>query len=161
MARVPEGKVGDYHQIILTEAERLSGIINNVLDFSRMERDKMHLHLEPTDLSALTAHIADTFRNRLQQEGIALERNIAADIWSAVDPIAYSQIVFNLLDNAIKYSDGAETIKIKLDVSKGWNILAVTDQGIGVPDALKKHVFKEFVRSDDRKVTARRGSGIG
>ncbi len=159
--RVPNGKVETYHQTILTEAERLTGIVNNVLDFSRMERDKLKLHLEPTDLSALTEHIAETFHERLQQEGIALERNIAAGVAGAVDPIAYSQVVFNLLDNAIKYSNGTKTIQIELDVSNGWNILRVVDQGIGISDKLKKRVFKEFVRSDDRRVTARRGSGIG
>lgn len=159
--RVPEGKVDDYHQTILNEAERLTGIVNNVLDFSRMERNKLNIHLEPTDVSALTEHIADTFRDRLHQEGVALERNIAKDVMGPVDPIAFSQIVLNLLDNAIKYSDDAKRIRIALDVSKDWNILTVADQGIGIPKALKKHIFNEFVRSDDRKVTARRGSGIG
>ncbi|MDF7798380.1 HAMP domain-containing sensor histidine kinase [Pontiellaceae bacterium B1224] len=159
--RVPSGKENDYHQTILTETDRLTGIVNNVLDFSRMERDKLQVHLETTSLSELTARVADSFRDRLREDQIELERNIAADVSGLVDPLAYSQVVFNLLDNAIKYSDGAKSIRIGLEVSNGWNILTVEDQGIGIPNKLKKHVFNEFVRSDDRKVTARRGSGIG
>jgi signal transduction histidine kinase len=159
--RVPEEKIPDYHQTILTEAERLAGIVNNVLDFSRMERNKLQIHAGPADLSALCKHIAASFQDRLEQEGLELEQKINPGIVGKVDPLAYSQIVFNLLDNAIKYSDGSKTIRIELEVSRDWNILRVSDQGIGIPDKLKKHIFEEFVRSDDRKVTARRGSGIG
>jgi signal transduction histidine kinase len=159
--RAPTDKIADYHQTILLETERLSGIVNNVLDFSRMERDKLQIHPEATNLSELTEHIVGSFKNRIAQENMEFEQGIKPDIISVIDPIAYSQIVFNLLDNAIKYSDGANSLQIELDVSDGWNILRVADLGIGIPDKLKKHIFEEFVRSDDRKVTARRGSGIG
>jgi signal transduction histidine kinase len=159
--RVPAGKVADYHQTILTEAERLTGIVNNVLDFSRMERDKLQIHPEPTDLSALVHRIADSFGDRLEQEGFAFEREIAEDVAANVDPLAYSQIVFNLLDNAIKYSDRSKTVRIELDAATDCATLRVVDWGIGIPDPLKKHIFDEFVRSDDSRVTARRGSGIG
>ncbi|RKX43084.1 MAG: hypothetical protein DRP64_08740 [Verrucomicrobia bacterium] len=159
--RIPPEKVSEYHQTILTESERLSGIVNNVLDFSRMERNKLQIHLEPTDLSALCERIADSFRFRLEQDGFALEKQIQPGIVASVDPLAFSQVVFNLVDNAIKYSDEEKIIRIELESSKGWNILRVADHGIGIPDQLKKKIFDDFVRSDDRKVTARRGSGIG
>jgi signal transduction histidine kinase len=159
--RIPPEKVAEYHQTILTESERLSGIVNNVLDFSRMERGKMKLNLETVNLSDCTEQIIESFSSRFEREGFRVETCIEPDIISRTDPLAFSQIVFNLLDNAIKYSDGAKTIQIKLDVTTGWTILTVADQGIGIPDPLKKHIFDEFTRSDDSKVTARRGSGIG
>jgi anti-sigma regulatory factor (Ser/Thr protein kinase) len=159
--RVPHEKIADYHQTILTEAERLSGIVNNVLDFSRMERGKLQIHPEPADLSALVHRIADSFGDRLEQEGFLMVRNIKEEIVASVDPLAYSQIVFNLLDNAIKYSDGSKTIRIELDADTDSAILRIVDLGIGIPDKLKKQIFEEFVRSDDSRVTARRGSGIG
>ena len=159
--RISDDKVANYHQTILTEAERLTGIVNNVLDFSRIERDKLQLHLERTDLTTLLNQTADSFFNRLEQEKITLERKIADGAIANIDPIALSQIVFNLLDNAIKYSGTAKTIQIRLEVSKDWNILSIADQGIGIPNQLKPHIFDEFVRSNDREVSARRGSGIG
>ncbi len=159
--RIPNDKIDDYHQTILTEAERLSGIVNNVLDFSRMERNTLQIHPEPTELSALCENIADSFQGRLHQDGFELEKKINPDIGAMVDPLAFSQIVFNLLDNALKYSDGEKSIRIELEQSNDQIILRVADQGIGIPDKLKKHIFDDFVRSDDPKVTARRGSGIG
>ena len=159
--RIPESKVDGYHQTILTEAERLSGIVNNVLDFSRMERNQLQINPEPTNLSALCEHIADSFKGRLQQDSFELERRIGPNIDATVDPLAFSQIVFNLLDNAIKYSDGEKSVRIELERSGSWIILRVADRGIGIPDKLKKHIFDDFVRSNDPKVTARRGSGIG
>lgn len=159
--RISEDKIAQYHQTILTESERLSGIVNNVLDFSRMERNKLQLHPEPTDLSALCERIADSFRFRLEQDGFALENAIRSGIVALVDPLAYSQILFNLIDNAIKYSDTEKHIRIELESSEGWNILRISDRGIGIPDRLKKKIFGDFVRADDSKVTARRGSGIG
>ena len=159
--RVPEYKINDYHQTILTESERLSGIVNNVLDFSRMERGKMQINLEPTDLSEVTERIVESFRYRLEKESFELERKIKPDVVASADALAYSQILFNLIDNAIKYSDAEKHIRIELESADGWTILRVSDHGIGIPDQLKKKIFDDFVRSDDRKVTARRGSGIG
>jgi len=159
--RVPEGKVHDYHQTILTESERLTGIVNNVLDFSRMERNKLQMHIEPTDLSALSKRIADSFRFRLEPDGFELEQQIQPGIVAPADPLAFSQILFNLMDNALKYSDGEKSIRIEMEHSGGHVILRVADRGIGIPDKLKKHIFDDFVRSDDSRVTARRGSGIG
>lgn len=159
--RVPGNRIADYHQTILTEAERLTGIVNNVLDFSRMERNKLYIHPEPTDLSTLCERIVESFQNRLEQERFALENRINPNIKCTTDPLAVSQILFNLIDNAIKYSDNEKVVRIELEHSKDWNILRVSDRGIGIPDRLKKHVFEEFVRSDDNRVTARRGSGIG
>lgn len=159
--RLPKDKIAGYHQIILTEAERLTGMVNNVLDFSRMERDQLQIHPEPTDLSNLVHQTADSFEDRLAHEGMVLERGIEDGIEAVVDPLAYSQIVFNLLDNAVKYSGGSKTVRIGLDVSDGGNTLSVADQGIGIPDKLKPRIFDDFVRSNDRNVSARRGSGIG
>jgi len=159
--RIPPERVAEYHQTILNETERLTGIVNNVLDFSRMERGKMQIHLGPTNLSETTGRIVESFRYRLEKEGFELEQAIDADVIAKADALAYSQILFNLLDNAIKYSDSEKSIRIELESSKGWSTLRVSDHGIGIPDSLKKKVFNDFVRSGDRKVTAQRGSGIG
>lgn len=139
----------------------LTGIVNNVLDFSRMERGKLELHPEPNNLSVLCGRIIESFLSRLKQNDFELEKAIQPNIIVSVDPIAYSQILFNLIDNAIKYSDAEKRIRIELESSVDWAILRVSDCGIGIPDPLKKKIFDDFIRSDDRKVTAQRGSGIG
>jgi len=159
--RIPPEKVAEYHQTILNETERLTGIVNNVLDFSRMERGNMQIRLEPTNLSEITGRIVESFRYRLEKEGFDLELAIEADVFARADALAYSQTLFNLLDNALKYSDAEKSIWIELESSTDWATLRVFDHGIGIPDRLKKKIFNDFVRSNDRKVTAQRGSGIG
>ena len=159
--RISGDKVQHYNQTILTEAERLTGIVNNVLEFSRIARHQLQLHPESTDLSALCERIIDSFRDRLRQDGFQLDTQIPPGLTATVDPVAFSQILFNLLDNAIKYSDGDKLIRVELEQSGECSMLRIADRGIGIPDRLKKTIFDDYVRSDDRRVTARRGSGIG
>jgi signal transduction histidine kinase len=159
--RVSKDKIQDYYQTILTESERLTGIVNNVLEFSRIERHHLQLHPEATDLSALCQRIIDSFRDRLRQDGFQCDIEIPPGLMATVDPLAFSQIVFNLLDNAIKYSEGEKFIWIALEQSEGGATLRIADQGLGIPEQMKEKIFDDFVRSDDSRVTARRGSGIG
>jgi signal transduction histidine kinase len=126
-----------------------------------MERGRLELHPESTNLSALCERIIESFQSRLEQHGFTLEKAIQPNIITQVDPLAYSQILFNLLDNAIKYSGTEKYVRIELEAADDWIILRVSDHGIGIPDRLKKKIFNDFVRSDDRNVTAQRGSGIG
>ena len=119
------------------------------------------MHLEPTDLSALCERIIESFQSRFEQNGFNVETSIRPGIVILVDSLAYSQILFNLIDNALKYSDDEKCIRIELESTSGWNILRVFDRGIGIPNPLKKKIFDDFMRSNDSKVTARRGSGIG
>jgi signal transduction histidine kinase len=161
LGRLSPEKVSDYHQTILIEAERLTGIVNNVLDFSRMQRKKLKIHPTPSDLSSLCEHTIDSFRFRLEREGFQLEKKIEPGVVALADPLAFSQILFNLMDNALKYSDEEKSIRIELERSGNKTILRIADRGIGIPDRMKKKIFDDFVRSTDSKVTARRGSGIG
>ncbi len=159
--RVSEKRIADYHQTILAETERLTGIVNNVLDFSRLERKQLQIHPESTNLSTLCGRIIESFQSRLEKEGFLLESRIVPNMDCFTDPLAVSQILFNLLDNAIKYSDHEKSVCVELEPSDKEIILRVSDRGIGIPNPLKKHIFDEFVRSKDSTVTARRGSGIG
>nr|MDA3833813.1 HAMP domain-containing sensor histidine kinase [Spirochaetales bacterium] len=77
--RVSEQRIADYHQTILTEAERLTGIVNNVLDFSRIERNQLRIHPESTNLSTLCDQIVESFQSRLEKEGFLLESRIVSD----------------------------------------------------------------------------------
>ena len=161
MGRVSGEKLQDYYRTILLESERLTGIVNNVLDFSRMARGRHRLHAERTNISDLVRKVADTFQFRLEKEKFELHQDIAECIYLKTDPLAFSQIAFNLIDNAIKYSGAARVIKIVLRRMDDHVVFSVKDNGLGISDHDKKQVFREFVRVDDARVRSQRGSGIG
>jgi signal transduction histidine kinase len=78
-----------------------------------------------------------------------------------VDPLAVTQALFNLIDNAVKYSGDGRDIEVETGVQANNVVIRVKDCGIGVPDSLKWQIFLPFVRGDDSRVTSQRGSGIG
>ena len=150
-----------YTRAIMAETDRLSALVNNVLDFARMERENMTLNIRDTNISELINEALDSFRFRMEKENITLIKNIQPNLMAAVDPLAMTQVIFNLMDNAIKYSGENHKIEVELSADKERKHLRVKDDGIGIPDALKPRIFMPFVRGSDNRVTAQRGSGIG
>lgn len=161
LGRVDEKKVSDYLRSILVETDRLSGLINNVLDFSRIKEGRRDLHVTEVNLSELCERIAESFSFRLEKEGFTLQKCIEGGVAAWGDALAFSQIVFNLLDNAVKYSGEGRTVDIALKRCGDRIELIVKDRGIGIPDNMKSKIFRPFVRVERREVTSKRGSGIG
>jgi len=159
--RVPEAKVDHYFHTIIGETERLTGLVNNVVDFSRIERQSLEVRLEPVNLTALCEKVTEIFRQRLTQDGFSLTLNVGVAVMVRADSIAVTQVLFNLLDNAIKYSADDKRIEILLEQRNGQVQLSVADHGIGIPAGIKGRIFEGFFRGNDPRVTAQRGSGIG
>ncbi len=159
--RVSDKKKQYYFQNILNETERLSLLINNILDFSRTPAYDSRPDLKETDMSRLTAKVIDMFLPRLRKENFKIFLKIEPDIIMRTDPLAYSQVLFNLMDNAIKYSDSEKEIEVSLRRLNGECVLCTADKGIGIPDNMKRKIFLPFFRLRDRRVSARRGSGVG
>ncbi|MDD4870606.1 MAG: HAMP domain-containing sensor histidine kinase [Kiritimatiellae bacterium] len=150
-----------YTRAIMAETDRLSALVNNVLDFSRIEKGTLSLSVRETDVSKLCNEVLDSFSFRLEKEKITISRKIAPDLQALVDPLALTQVIFNLVDNAIKYSGENHKIEIEMKSAEGKIVLCVKDDGIGIPDSLKPRLFTPFVRGEDSRVTTQRGSGIG
>lgn len=150
-----------YTRAIMAETDRLSALVNNVLDFARMEKANMTLNIRNTDISKLCTEALDSFYFRMEKEKITLTRNIQPGLTSDVDPLAMTQVLFNLIDNAIKYSGENHKIEVELTADGEKKYLRVKDNGIGIPASLKPRIFTPFVRGEDDRVTTQRGSGIG
>lgn len=157
----PPGTRERYTRAIMGETDRLIALVNNVLDFSRLEKEFWTMNLRSTDVSKLCGDVLDSFRVRVEQEGMTLTRKIPAGVTAWVDPAAMTQVIFNVVDNAVKYSGGKKTVDVELTREGGEVCLRVKDEGIGIPDGLKPRVLMPFVRGEDSRVTAQRGSGIG
>ena len=160
-----ESKRGEYLSLMVSESERLTRLINNVLDFSRMEQGLKRYAMERVDLAALCRELVENQRPRYEQNGFDLELRIDTSADGAVlvegDPESLKQSLLNLLSNAEKYSGQNKSIEVLLRREEPWVCIDVMDRGRGVPAAQARQIFQEFYRGDDRLTAKVRGSGLG
>jgi two-component system phosphate regulon sensor histidine kinase PhoR len=160
--KTPE-KGREYAAIITREAERLSRLIDNVLDFSRMERGKAAYEMKPADLGEVVERGLDFFRYRLEREGRQLEVELQSGLpMTLADENAMTLLVLNLVDNAIKYGgNGPISVALRHAEKTDELVLSVRDQGMGIAPEEQRKVFERFYRTRAVRTTNIRGSGIG
>jgi len=166
-----EGRVTDttkqrsYLNIITAEAARLTRLINNVLDFSRMESGEKKYNIQPCDLTEVVRSTAETFRPHLEANGFKFDCELPeAKISVRGDADALSQIIVNLLSNAEKYSNGGKEITLQLAQKQSplpHVEMKVLDRGPGVPRGSEEKVFEKFYRAHDSLGSGIQGSGLG
>ena len=147
-------------QSILSEANRLKGLVLQALDFSRLERKSRRFVLAPCDLAAIARESSEPFRERFPENGLVVADGCPAPAMADAD--AVRQIVAVLLDNAAKYAAKGGTVEVSYGVSGDSRpFISVADRGPGLsPDAIR-HVFDRFWRGDDATVAETGGSGLG
>ncbi|HZP63332.1 MAG TPA: HAMP domain-containing sensor histidine kinase [Terriglobales bacterium] len=155
-------KAQEYYSIIRKESERLSGLINNILDFSRIEAGRKEYDFRETDLRELVHNTLESYRYQIEQNGFAFEENIAEDVPPMrVDREAVARSLLNLVNNALKYSQDRKFIGVNLFRDNGSVRLEVTDHGIGIPESEQAKIFEKFYRVGDPLVHNTKGSGLG
>src|SRR5256885_2263643 len=155
-------KYQEYFRIIREESERLTALINNILDFSRIEAGRKEYEFKETNLSELVHTTLDSYRFQIEQHGFAFEENISADIPPVnVDREAIARSSLNLVNNALKYSKDQKYIGVSLYRSNGGIRLEVQDRGIGIATAEQDKIFEKFYRCGDPLVHNTKGSGLG
>ncbi len=156
-------KAREYGEYIETESRRLTHLINNILDFAKIESDQKNYQFEAADLTGVITEVIETFHVRLQQRPGKLVFEAPAPMLPPVmiDPDAMAQAVTNLLDNAIKYSAPDRVIRVQLQLQDGWVALSVSDQGIGIPRWEQEKIFERFHRVSTGLVHNVKGSGLG
>ena len=159
--RTPE-KVHQYHRIIHRESRRLSQMINNVLDFSRIEAGRKEFQFEECNAGALVSQVLEDYREPIAKGGFRLDVNIPRDLptlWA--DPNAISQAVLNLVDNAVKYSVESKEIRIDVEARGEQLAIDVEDRGAGIPKQELPRIFDKFHRVHTPAGHAIRGTGLG
>jgi signal transduction histidine kinase len=176
--KVPEpARQNEYFRFIVQECRRLSSLIENVLDFSRIEQDRKQYEFEPTDLAALTETTVRLMEPYAAEKGVKLElssaQNPPANMESNADGRALQQALVNLIDNAIKHSAKGQTVEIKNERVTNDNHtgaasstsavihLSVADQGPGIPAAEHEKIFERFYRLGSELRRETQGVGIG
>jgi signal transduction histidine kinase len=152
-----------YFGIIRRECDRLGRLIENVLDFAKIERGAAEYHFEFEDPGALLRASLDSFRPHAQAHGFALTHEIAEDLPEVrLDADAFVQVMFNLLGNAVKYGATLKEIHVRAWREGARVAIAVADRGVGIPSAALKKIFQEFYRVDQRLSTEQQGGmGLG
>jgi signal transduction histidine kinase/cell division septation protein DedD len=155
-------KRGMYLDIMISETERLTRLINNVLDFTRMAKGKKSYNPRETDLVGLCREILNTQTSRLEHLGFTVALDAPDDRVSVkIDEEALKQVIINLLSNAEKYSTRRKSIELKIRGDADTAKIDVLDRGPGIPLHLKEKIFKEFYRVDDSLTETVAGSGLG
>jgi signal transduction histidine kinase len=166
-----EGRVTDrakqrsYLGIITAEAARLTRLINNVLDFARIERGEKKYHFQECDLVGVMRETAETYRPHLEASGFRFECALPdAAVRVNGDRDALAQVVVNLLSNAEKYSDSRKEVTLRVAHQAGplpCVEVSVLDRGLGVPAGSGEKIFEQFYRAHDSLSNGIQGSGLG
>ena len=155
-------KYQEYFRIIREESERLTALINNILDFSRIDAGRKEYEFQETNLGELVHSTLDSYRFQIQQNGFGFEEHISPDLPSVkVDREAIARSLLNLINNALKYSKDDKYIAVKLYRTNGSVKLEVQDRGIGIPANEQEKIFEKFYRCGDPLVHNVKGSGLG
>jgi len=161
--RVPdESKRQHFLGIITAETARLTRLINNVLDFARLERGEKKYECAPFDLAAVVRETVESYRPHLETLGFTLRMQVSTEpVGFQGDRDAIAQVLVNLLSNAEKYSGERKEIEVALEATAGSVAVCVSDRGLGVPAGCEEKIFDQFYRAHDSLGSGIQGSGLG
>ncbi len=159
---LPEENKREAYEIITGESERLSHLITNVLDFSRIEMGKKEFNFQTGDLAVTVRETLESYRYQHIKEGFTIRQEIDGDLPAIdFDREAVASVLVNLLSNAMKFSPEKNEVSVRLFRDGRWAVLQVADQGIGIPRKEMSKIFQRFYRSPNKVVSGSQGSGLG
>ncbi len=160
--RLPPEKRASYQKTILAESERLSRLLDNVLDFSKIERGEKHYVFETVRLQEPLRRASSSLEHQLARDGYSLELAIDDAVPAVVaDADAIGQAVVNLISNAVKYSNNHQPIDLSLELQGADAVISVRDRGIGIDEADRHRIFNEFFRASAVERSHVPGTGLG
>jgi signal transduction histidine kinase len=151
-----------YFNMILQQSERLSHLIENILDFSKMEAGQKQFHFENTDLAVVAENVIQSFQDRMAANNFQINLSISGSIHKINgDREAMEQVLYNLIDNAIKYSGKARKVDVNIDSDDESVLLSVKDYGIGIQKKEQEKIFQQSYRVGEELIRNVKGTGIG
>jgi len=156
-------KAKEYHRNMRAESERLTRLVENILDFSRIQRGRKRYEFCLGDINTCVAGVVEMMRPYAAENGFTIKTQFSRVGRSAFDGDAVTQIVVNLLDNAVKYARNAteKTITVRTRRDGRFVLIEVEDHGPGVPHRDRKRIFEEFYRTGAESTRETTGAGLG
>ncbi len=157
-----EAKKQEYYDTIVQETERLTRLINNILNFSRMEAGKKEYHFEPADLNTIVRDVLKNYSTHLENEGFTVSTRIDGRLPMVdADGGAIAEALLNVIDNSIKYSHQKKHLNISTGRERTTVYVDVEDRGIGIDPLQQKRIFEKFYRVSSGLVQETKGTGLG
>jgi signal transduction histidine kinase len=158
-----EDKRSEYYRSMRQESERLSRLIENVLDFSRIQKGRKKYTFSMGDINKCILKVVEMMRPYASQNGFSIKTDFGRLGQTTFDKDAVTQIIVNLLDNAIKYARNADdkTITVRTKSDERFILIEVEDHGPGVPHLQRKKIFEEFYRMGSEATRETTGTGLG
>lgn len=155
-------KAPQYLRIIMVEAERLTRLINNVLDFAKLERKQKRFEKKPIELHAVVERTWESHELHLRESGFTTRWQAAPPPYPVVgDEDALAQILVNLFSNAEKYAGAKKEVELHSYIDGNHVCISVLDRGLGVPRGDERKIFEAFYRAHDSLSSGIQGSGLG
>jgi signal transduction histidine kinase len=149
-----------FHTLIAREGARLSHLVENVLDFARIEEGKKSYRFEDSDVAALVRESLTLMEPLARERKVALKSELI-EITAKVDAAAIQQALINLLDNALKFSPPETTVELVIRQETDFLTIAIRDQGPGIPEQEQRAIFERFYRLGNELRRETPGTGIG
>ena len=152
-----------YYQALARQTQRLHQLVESLLDFGRMEAGVTPYRLEPLDAGTLTRSVVEQFEREAATRGYHVELSVDDAVTASVhgDRDALTSALWNLLDNAVKYSPDCRTVWVRVEREDHRLAIRVRDRGIGVPPEEQQDILAKFVRGATAKAQNITGTGIG
>lgn len=158
--KVTHQKIPDFHKLIAREGNRLSNLIENVLDLSKIEAGRPKYYQRTVNLAKLASSAGETLRMQAEEKNISIKL-IGDNLDVSVDPLHMQRGLVNLIDNAVKFSPENNEVTVHWQQhSHNWEI-SVTDNGPGVPKGEETNIFKRFYRVGEEMNRETQGAGLG
>jgi two-component system phosphate regulon sensor histidine kinase PhoR len=159
--RSPE-KIREYGEFIETEAQRLTQLVDNILNFATIESGKKTYKFENADVGKATAEVLQAIDPAFRQQGFTIHYEGPANGTAAqLDKDAFAEALINLIDNAVKYSGTSRDVFVRVKEAGEFIEVSVTDRGIGLKPEDTVRIFEKFYRVDNGLVHNVSGSGLG
>ncbi|MFK7954421.1 MAG: sensor histidine kinase [Ekhidna sp.] len=157
-----ESKKKEYYEIIAKETSRLKNIVNKILSFSQIDADRKNYELITINANGVIEDVINSYSYHLEAKGFAFEMELeATNQIIKADQEAFTEVIINLIDNAVKYSKDNKFIKVSTIVESNQFIVEILDKGIGISSENKQRVFDKFFRAEGWETHNTKGTGLG
>ena len=154
-------RANEYYRIINSEARKLTRLINNLLDFSRIEAGLRRYNRVPANLTDLARQVVESLDSQFRHNQFSVTLRTDGDVPVLIDNEAAKQALENLLSNAMKYSPDNREIAVVVERAEGYGVVRVTDHGIGILPRLHRKIFRKFFRVQTDAGSGPQGTGLG